>query len=280
MFVDAAPTRAPGRAPAVPPPARAAPFARADAPLDPLEAREAELCAHLGALARGKAEVGALVAQLERAHVPVDPAWAGVFEDQRVNEDPACAALAAAAEEAHRLAALAQARADQARRQDLERRVGAAAELVARGQQLAAQARELLAQAGAGRSAPVQPAAPRTAAPAARAEQRAQRRVKLEATVDFESDHNFFTGFSSDISEGGLFIATVDVLPLGSRVEVTFSIGDGPQVTVAGTVRWIRDILDDAAVMPGMGVQFDALPDGVRRGIHAFISARDALFFA
>jgi len=51
-------------------------------------------------------------------------------------------------------------------------------------------------------------------------------------------------------------------------------------VVAAGTVRWVRDVLDDPKVPPGMGVQFDALPEHVRQGIHAFIAARDPLFFA
>ena len=34
-------------------------------------------------------------------------------------------------------------------------------------------------------------------------ENRVHHRATLSVQVDFESDHNFFTGFSADISEGG-----------------------------------------------------------------------------
>ena len=37
---------------------------------------------------------------------------------------------------------------------------------------------------------------------------RAAERFDLEVKVDLESDHNFYTGLTQNISAGGLFIAT------------------------------------------------------------------------
>ncbi|MBS2027628.1 MAG: TIGR02266 family protein [Deltaproteobacteria bacterium] len=248
-----------------------------------LQDRAAQLDQRLRALSKQKAEIATLVASLGRAGVAVDATWEAVFEDPRVRPDPSCEALTAAAREAHQAAVAACERAAQARAADLERRALTAAELESQAAELAARARELLAQVTAPQVAKTvisAPAAKPSRPPVAADERRTHARTRFEAKVDFESDHNFFTGFSSDISEGGLFIATVNLLPIGSRVDVTFSIGEGPSVSVTGTVRWMREILDDAAVMPGIGVQFDALPENVRSGIHQFIGARDPLFMA
>ena len=37
---------------------------------------------------------------------------------------------------------------------------------------------------------------------------RAAERFDLEVKVDLESDHNFYTGLTQNISSGGVFIAT------------------------------------------------------------------------
>jgi len=258
-----------------------------------LQRRSAELDVALQGVMTRRAALAKTVDVLAKEGVAIDDAWQRVFEDPRVNVDPACEALAASAAEAQRAAMAARARAVHAGMAELTRRAqivdgmrAAAQELEARAQGLLEQIRESKrAQTVDAPPIPLEPKRlpppppPRTQATKA-VERRVQRRTQFEAKVDFESDHNFFTGFTSDISEGGLFIATVDTLPLGSRIEVTLSIGDGPTITVPATVRWIRDILDDVKVMPGIGVQFESLPEYVRRGIHDFIGARDPLFMA
>ena len=121
-------------------------------------------------------------------------------------------------------------------------------------------------------------AAPR-ARPSAGANNRGFARAKLKVQVDFESDHNFFTGFSSDISEGGLFIATVNVQPLGSPVEVAFALPTGESVMARGLVKWVREATGDHQ-QPGMGIQFEGLPEDARDAVHRFIEQRDPIFYA
>lgn len=136
------------------------------------------------------------------------------------------------------------------------------------------------------------PVAPRLKAPEVRAAptpqlkaepqpQRGRPRVKMQAEVDFHSDNNFFNGFSTNISDGGLFIATVNLLPLGTQVDLSFSLPDGEPIEAKGVVRWVREINDALPeVFPGMGVQFTALNQGADVAIGHFLAQRAPLFFA
>ena len=127
--------------------------------------------------------------------------------------------------------------------------------------------------------APPAAAAGKAAAPE-RPSGRSQARVKMEAAVDLESESNFFTGFSRDISEGGLFVATVDLLPIGSEIDLRFTLPSGQAVDVQGVVRWRRELNDrQPEIFPGMGVQFRALPPQAAGMIQSFVGSREPLFF-
>ncbi len=58
-------------------------------------------------------------------------------------------------------------------------------------------------------------------------ERRGTRRVELEVDIGYHSETNFFTGFVNDISEGGIFVATYDLLPVGTHLMVSFVLPDG-----------------------------------------------------
>ena len=53
---------------------------------------------------------------------------------------------------------------------------------------------------------------------------RASERFDLEVQVDLESDHNFYTGLTQNISAGGLFIATNVLRRIGDRITLKFSL--------------------------------------------------------
>ena len=122
--------------------------------------------------------------------------------------------------------------------------------------------------------------APKADAEASGIERRRFDRVAVELSVTMESDHNFFMGFSENISEGGLFIATHQVLPLGHELDLTFTLPGGREVKTRARVQWVRPYNaanSDAA--PGMGVQFIGLDESVHEWIVAFVQKRDPLFF-
>ena len=118
-------------------------------------------------------------------------------------------------------------------------------------------------------------------APGAKKPQRISPRVKMQASVDFTSDNNFFNGFSANISDGGLFVATVNLLPLGTEVDLAFSLPSGERIEAHGVVRWVREVNDKLPdAFPGMGVSFSALHPQAQTAIDQFLVQRDPLFFA
>ena len=127
-----------------------------------------------------------------------------------------------------------------------------------------------------------QAAAVVAAAPAAKKPPARQSpRVKMQAAVDFHSDNNFFNGFSANISDGGLFVATVDLQPLGTEVDLSFSLPSGERIEAKGVVRWVREVNDKLPdAFPGLGVQFSSLKPEAQQAIDSFLAQRDPLFYA
>jgi uncharacterized protein (TIGR02266 family) len=162
-----------------------------------------------------------------------------------------------------------------------------AAEAAARAQrEQEAQARRAQETARAAQSVAtrVPAGATATAAPAfstaAAAKGRERGRVKLQAAIDLRSDSNFFTGFSTNISEGGIFIATVESVPRGTQVDLDFTLPGGRPLRVTGVVRWSREVNNrNPDLMPGVGVQFTDLAPEVASAISAFAARREPMFF-
>jgi uncharacterized protein (TIGR02266 family) len=146
----------------------------------------------------------------------------------------------------------------------------------------ATRAQREAARAQAPRSSPQVPAPAQGLArpPAEAAMPERTSRVHLRAAIDLRSDSNFFTGFSTNISEGGIFIATVQSLPRGTTVELDFTLPGGKPLRVHGVVRWKREVNDRTPdLMPGLGVQFVDLPPEVANAISGFVANREPLFF-
>ena len=105
-------------------------------------------------------------------------------------------------------------------------------------------------------------------------------RVRMQAQVDLRSDSNFFTGFSTNVSQGGIFVATVQKLPRGTLVDLDVTLPGGRPLKLSGVVRWTREVNDKTPeLMPGLGVQFTELPSHVAAAISDFVATREPLFF-
>jgi len=117
--------------------------------------------------------------------------------------------------------------------------------------------------------------------PQVRPEQRrATQRVSLCAEISLGSDSNFFTGFTNDVSEGGVFVATVNVMPIGTQVDLSFSLPGGPTIAGKGEVRWVREFdHKNPEVFPGMGIRFTDIPLPSVQAIHGFTQQREPMFF-
>jgi uncharacterized protein (TIGR02266 family) len=123
-------------------------------------------------------------------------------------------------------------------------------------------------QAAAKPKAPPLPAKPIATGP----------RDRLEANVGATTESNFFVGFSGEIAEGGVFIATYATLALGALVEVLVTLPGGYQFQVPGVVRFVRDPMDMDSE-PGIGVRFEHLPGEHRELILRFIRKRPPVFY-
>lgn len=109
---------------------------------------------------------------------------------------------------------------------------------------------------------------------------RSLQRLAIEADIGFQSDTNFYTGFSEDISVGGIFIATFDARPMDSEMTINFTLPDGYLVSTTGTVCWVREYNETTPnVEPGMGVKFDGLSDSDKEAINSFFAKREPIFY-
>jgi uncharacterized protein (TIGR02266 family) len=111
---------------------------------------------------------------------------------------------------------------------------------------------------------------------------RASERFDLEVKVDLESDHNFYTGLTQNISSGGLFIATHHLRRIGDHITLKFTLpGADKVVSVETEVRWIRE---NTALMradngTGMGVRFINLSPEAKAAIDMFLESRESLYY-
>lgn len=69
-----------------------------------------------------------------------------------------------------------------------------------------------------------------------------------------ESEAYVYTGLTSNLSDGGVFVAMAAPPAVGSIVRLHVHLGDGQEVLVAGQVRWQRT--DAAGTVDGVGMQF------------------------
>jgi len=113
---------------------------------------------------------------------------------------------------------------------------------------------------------------------------RSAPRATLVTEVNLEGDNNFFVGYSQDVAEGGLFVATPDPLPIRARVLLTLTLpGTAEPIRCMAEVAWVREYHEGSAyengAVPGMGMQFIGLSAIDRDKIGAFVKEREALFY-
>jgi uncharacterized protein (TIGR02266 family) len=111
-------------------------------------------------------------------------------------------------------------------------------------------------------------------------QRRRTERLETEVEIDVESDHNFYTGFSSNLSDGGIFVATYRTHAVGDRLRVRVRLPGTDAVEAKVEVRWVRSPEPGADVVPGFGAAFVELADDARRAIEDFVARRSPLFYA
>ena len=114
--------------------------------------------------------------------------------------------------------------------------------------------------------------------PPSASERRDAERIVLEVELGIASDSNFYAGLTMDISTGGVFFATYQLLPVGALVGLVFDLPGGHCVKVNGEVRWLRQSRTND-MMPGMGIAFNALRRQDQEAIEAFCKSRAPLYY-
>ncbi len=109
-------------------------------------------------------------------------------------------------------------------------------------------------------------------------ERRVHQRVRLEAEVTGTSETNFFTGFTEDISMGGLFISTHCPPAMGTRIEVAIGLKPEQVMLLQGEVVWHRGSGSD---VDGCGVSFVEMTEKQTKAIVDLLSelGREPLFY-
>jgi uncharacterized protein (TIGR02266 family) len=105
-------------------------------------------------------------------------------------------------------------------------------------------------------------------------------RVIVNTMLNLSTDHQFYNGFSENIEEGGIFVATFDPKPKNSKVIVNFKLPGGRPVTTRGIVHFVREYNPLAPEMaPGMGVKFTDLLPSDKAAIEEYLKQREPMFY-
>jgi uncharacterized protein (TIGR02266 family) len=96
---------------------------------------------------------------------------------------------------------------------------------------------------------------------------RVNARAAVGVPVTYRTDETLAGSVTLDIGKGGLAIRTLNPLPKGTVVQVTFRLPGTPaEIDAAGRVAW-----SDRKV--GMGVQFERLSSIHQRAVDGFVDA-------
>jgi uncharacterized protein (TIGR02266 family) len=107
-------------------------------------------------------------------------------------------------------------------------------------------------------------------------------RESLVVEIGLLAQQQFYTGFTQDISAGGLFLATTQLLPIGERIRVLFRLPQRDNdFQPLCEVRWHRTPRSsgDPAVTTGMGLRFVDLTPEEEHAINQFICGEDTMFY-
>ncbi len=98
-------------------------------------------------------------------------------------------------------------------------------------------------------------------------------RIEVCAHVGVGTPHRFFEGRAANMSVGGVFLATRNLLHPGREVDLVLSLPEAGRVELKGEVSWRRGPGDDEGP-PGFGVAFTEADETARSAIEAFVDSR------
>jgi uncharacterized protein (TIGR02266 family) len=103
-----------------------------------------------------------------------------------------------------------------------------------------------------------------------RADRRHSERENIKIPVDYSAVDAFFSEFTTNINEGGMFIETENPPTLDSVVQLQVRLPDLERpIKLGGRVAWISD--GKAGSPPGMGIEFQDMPSDLRQTINDLV---------
>jgi len=110
-------------------------------------------------------------------------------------------------------------------------------------------------------------------------EPRQHKRYPVDLRVDYTTRDAFVANRVSNLSQGGLFIATETPLPVQSELDLVLTLqDDAERIRARGRVIWNYDIRKGTSrLIAGMGIRFvDLSPDDRRRLVDFIATLRPA----
>jgi uncharacterized protein (TIGR02266 family) len=104
--------------------------------------------------------------------------------------------------------------------------------------------------------------------------------INISTMLNIDTDHHFYNGFSENIEEGGIFVATFDPKPVDAQVVVNFKLPGGVPITAQGVVHFVREYNPlSPSTAPGMGVKFTHLLEKDKKAIESYLEMRAPIFY-
>ena len=100
---------------------------------------------------------------------------------------------------------------------------------------------------------------------------RAAPRTELRVEVLLETDVNFYYGMTHNLAEGGLFVCTYELFPIGAELTVHLTLPpDTTPLSLRGRVQWVREYSErNHELPPGIGLQLLDPPPAALRDLLA-----------
>jgi type IV pilus assembly protein PilZ len=112
-------------------------------------------------------------------------------------------------------------------------------------------------------------------------DKRVSPRYQVKVEVGLQTESNFYTGLTQDLSGGGVFVATHQIREVGDRIKVFLNLpGQKETFEILTEVRWVRSTYFSQSVEdPGMGLRFLQMSPQAKQAVSDFLSKRESLFF-
>jgi len=108
-------------------------------------------------------------------------------------------------------------------------------------------------------------------------QRRNNQRFQVDLELTLQSESTIWMGHLENVSDGGVFVASKELKPIGTEVEITIKLpGTLLPIWAVGVVCWIRDTSGKTDAPLGMGIQFKLIADEALRRIRDYVRERQS----